>query len=144
MCANPTRVTPARTQSTTNASGSRQNDSTPPPPACSTLLAASSCMASTRLSRTARPSPAPSARPRTEAMLTDNQGRALVSVCELAFDEKNRITGYRVDTLSDLGAYNSQFAQMIPYVVTIVILAGFIGRAVPPASIGLPYEKESR
>lgn len=38
----------------------------------------------------------------------------------------------------------SQFAQMIPYVVTIVILAGFIGRAVPPASLGLPYEKEQR
>lgn len=38
----------------------------------------------------------------------------------------------------------SQFAQMIPYVVTIVILAGFIGRAIPPASLGLPYEKEQR
>ncbi len=50
---------------------------------------------------------------RTEAMLTDNQGRALTSTCELAFDESNRITAYRVDTLSDLGAYNSQFAQLI-------------------------------
>lgn len=38
----------------------------------------------------------------------------------------------------------AQFAQMIPYVVTIVILAGFIGRAAPPAALGIPYEKESR
>lgn len=38
----------------------------------------------------------------------------------------------------------AQFAQMIPYLVTIVILAGFIGRAAPPAALGQPYEKESR
>ena len=38
----------------------------------------------------------------------------------------------------------AQFAQMIPYIVTIVILAGFIGRATPPAALGTPYEKESR
>jgi ABC-type uncharacterized transport system permease subunit len=38
----------------------------------------------------------------------------------------------------------AQFASMIPYLVTIVILAGFIGRARPPAALGVPYEKESR
>jgi simple sugar transport system permease protein len=38
----------------------------------------------------------------------------------------------------------SQFAAMIPYVVTLVILGGFVGRAVPPAALGVPYEKESR
>jgi len=38
----------------------------------------------------------------------------------------------------------AQFAQMIPYVVTVVILAGFLRRAAPPAALGLPYEKESR
>jgi simple sugar transport system permease protein len=33
-------------------------------------------------------------------------------------------------------AIPSQFIQMIPYVLTIVALAGVVGRAVPPASLG--------
>ncbi len=36
----------------------------------------------------------------------------------------------------------SQFIDMIPYVLTIVVLASAIGRATPPASIGVPYDKE--
>ena len=36
-----------------------------------------------------------------------------------------------------------QFIQMIPYVVTIVVLAGFIGQSRAPGALGVPYEKES-
>ena len=35
-----------------------------------------------------------------------------------------------------------QFIQMVPYVLTIVVLAGFIGSSRPPKALGIPYEKE--
>src|SRR5438445_598330 len=35
-----------------------------------------------------------------------------------------------------------QFIQMIPYVVTIVVLAGFIGQSRAPRALGTAYEKE--
>ncbi|HEX6288612.1 MAG TPA: ABC transporter permease [Herpetosiphonaceae bacterium] len=34
-----------------------------------------------------------------------------------------------------------QFLQMLPYIVTLIVLAGIIGRARPPAAVGKPYEK---
>jgi simple sugar transport system permease protein len=35
-----------------------------------------------------------------------------------------------------------QFIQMIPYVLTIVVLAGFIGHSRAPKALGQPYQKE--
>ncbi len=35
-----------------------------------------------------------------------------------------------------------QFIQMIPYIVTIVVLAGFIGQSRAPRALGIPYQKE--
>ncbi len=35
-----------------------------------------------------------------------------------------------------------QLVQMTPYLITIVVLAGLVGRAIPPKAIGQPYEKE--
>lgn len=35
-----------------------------------------------------------------------------------------------------------QFIQMVPYVLTIVVLAGFIGHSRPPRALGRPYQKE--
>lgn len=39
-------------------------------------------------------------------------------------------------------AFPSEFLQMLPYLVTMLALAGFIGRAVPPKSLGTPYDPE--
>ena len=36
----------------------------------------------------------------------------------------------------------SQFIDMIPYALTIFVLASAVGRATPPATIGIPYSKE--
>jgi len=35
-----------------------------------------------------------------------------------------------------------QFVQMVPYILTIIVLAGFIGSSRPPGALGIPYEKE--
>lgn len=35
-----------------------------------------------------------------------------------------------------------QFMQALPYILTVVILAGFVGKAIPPKSGGVPYVKE--
>jgi simple sugar transport system permease protein len=36
-----------------------------------------------------------------------------------------------------------QFIEMIPYVLTIIVLAGFIGASRAPKALGIPYRKES-
>jgi len=61
---------------------------------------------------------------RSEAMLTDNAARDLTSTAELAFDADHRLLGYRVNTLSNLGAYNSQFAQQIQSALFSKVLTG--------------------
>ncbi|MEE4188465.1 MAG: xanthine dehydrogenase family protein molybdopterin-binding subunit [Roseobacter sp.] len=61
---------------------------------------------------------------RTEAMLTDNAGRDLTSTAEFAFDADNRITGYRIHSVCNLGAYNSMFAQFIQTQLFSRILMG--------------------
>ena len=50
-----------------------------------------------------------------------------------------RLQGVR---LPGVGEVPVQLIQALPYLLTILLLAGFIGRAGAPRAIGVPYEKE--
>ena len=50
-----------------------------------------------------------------------------------------RLQGVR---MPGLGEVPVQLIQALPYLLTVFLLAGFIGRAVAPKAIGVPYEKE--
>ncbi len=41
-----------------------------------------------------------------------------------------------------IGEVPVQLIQALPYILTVVLLAGFIGRAVAPKAIGVPFSKE--
>ncbi len=61
---------------------------------------------------------------RSEAFQSDAQGRDWITHAEMAFDENNRITGFRVKNDVSLGAYLSQFAPFIPSLASGRILGG--------------------
>jgi len=44
--------------------------------------------------------------------------------------------------LPGIGEVPVQLIQALPYVLTVVLLAGFIGKAVAPKAVGIPYVKE--
>ncbi len=44
--------------------------------------------------------------------------------------------------LPGIGTVPVQVFQALPYLLTVVLLAGFIGRAVPPRASGIPYTKD--
>jgi len=44
--------------------------------------------------------------------------------------------------LPGIGAVPVQVIQALPYLMTVVLLAGFIGRAAAPKALGTPYIKE--
>lgn len=43
-----------------------------------------------------------------------------------------------------LGRIPAELILVLPYVLTVVLLAGFFGRAVPPRALGVPYVKGQR
>lgn len=44
--------------------------------------------------------------------------------------------------LPAIGQVPVQFIQALPYILTVILLAGFIGKSIPPRSGGVPYVKE--
>ena len=50
-----------------------------------------------------------------------------------------RLQGFDIPGVGEVPV---QLVQALPYILTVVLLAGFIGRAVAPRAIGMPYSKE--
>jgi len=46
------------------------------------------------------------------------------------------------DTYRESIAGIDVLAQMLPYVITLVVVAGVIGKSIPPAAVGRPYTKQ--
>jgi len=44
--------------------------------------------------------------------------------------------------LPGIGEVPVQLIQALPYILTVVLLAGFIGRAIAPKAVGIPFVKE--
>ena len=88
-----------------------------------------------------------------ERLMTN--GRGFISLAAMIFGKWTPLGGWAAALL--FGAANAvqtqiqfsgnvtiphQFIGMLPYVLTVIVLAGFVGRARPPAAIGRPYEPE--
>jgi carbon-monoxide dehydrogenase large subunit len=61
---------------------------------------------------------------RSEAFLADAHGRDHVTHAEMALDGEHRITGLRVKTIANLGAYMSTFSSSIPTYLYGTLLSG--------------------
>lgn len=61
---------------------------------------------------------------RTEAFLTDAHGRDHVTHAKIGFDANNRIVGFKVETLANLGAYMSLFSSAVPTYLYATLLSG--------------------
>lgn len=74
-------------------------------------------------------------------------GAALLFAYSGAFGQAVRIRPPGAE-YPDLGAVMSAIPSQVygalPYIVTIVILAGVVGRSIAPAAVGKPYEKEGQ
>src|SRR5262249_49425554 len=61
---------------------------------------------------------------RSEAFLTDAHGRDHVTHAEMAFDPDGKVTGLRVKTIANLGAYMSTFSSSVPTYLYGTLLSG--------------------
>src|SRR3954464_12640978 len=64
---------------------------------------------------------------RSEAFLTDAQGRDHVTHAEMAFDAEGKITALRAKTIANLGAYMSTFSSSVPTYLYATLLSGQYG-----------------
>jgi general nucleoside transport system permease protein len=73
------------------------------------------------------------------ALILSNWNPKRLMVAALLFGFAQAIP-LRLNDVPVLDALPPQFIRMIPYVVTIVAIAGFVGRVRPPAAAGRAYE----
>lgn len=66
--------------------------------------------------------------------------QAMLGCLLFAFADALQIRLEGVD-LPLIGEIPSQFIQVIPYLLTVLMLAGFVGRSVAPKAVGLPFVK---
>ena len=70
-------------------------------------------------------------------------GAALLFASSAAIGQSIGISPPAGDLGDFLGQLPGQVFDALPYVVTIVVLAGVVGRSIPPAADGQPYEREA-
>lgn len=61
---------------------------------------------------------------RSESFITDAHGRDHVSTAKMGFDANNKITGFKVDTIANLGGYMSLFSSSVPTYLYATLLSG--------------------
>ena len=61
---------------------------------------------------------------RSESFLTDAHGRDHITHAEMSFDKDHKITGLRVKTHANLGAYMSLFSSSVPTYLYATLLSG--------------------
>src|SRR2546423_5998437 len=61
---------------------------------------------------------------RSEAFLSDAHGRDHITHAEMAFDAEGKITGLKVKTIANLGAYMSTFSSSVPTYLYGTLLSG--------------------
>jgi len=70
-------------------------------------------------------------------------GAALLFASSVGLSQSIRIAPPSGDLGRLLAGLPGQFFDALPYLVTIVVLAGVVGRSIPPAADGQPYEREA-
>ena len=46
------------------------------------------------------------------------------------------------DNLQTSAGISADFTAMLPYILTLVALVGFVGRSIPPRAVGIPYQRQ--
>ena len=84
--------------------------------------------------------------------ILDPKGAPLIAIREhvvtrkslggIVTDLRSRALNASDQPVPGLGVLPVQLMQALPYVLTVALLAGFVGRAIPPRAGGVPYSKE--